>query len=73
MPQTFMRPFIVVVESPRLGHLANLDQGLKQVGVQELVTERTIEAFSKSVLLRLALLDINYLDAMLLAPVGKGT
>jgi len=68
-----MRSFVVVVQSPQTSHLVHLAQGLEQIGVQELVTERAVEAFSKSVLLWLAYLYVDHLDAMLLAPVGKGT
>ena len=68
-----MRPFIFEIESPQPDYLANLAQRLEQMDVQELVTERTVEAFSKSVLLRFALVDINHFDAILLASVGKRT
>ena len=39
MPQTFMRSFVVVVQSPQPSHLANLAQGLKQISIQELIAE----------------------------------
>jgi len=71
MPQTFMRSFVVVVQSPQPSHLAHLAQGLEQIGVQELITERAVEAFCKSVLLWLAFLYVDHLDTVLLAPVSK--
>ena len=49
MPQTFMRSFVVVVERQQPSHLAHLAPRLEQIGVQELVAERSAEAFRKSV------------------------
>ena len=72
MSQTFMGSFIVVVESPQPSHLTYLAQGLKQIGIQELIPERAIETLRKSVLLWLAFLYVDHLDTMLLAPVSKG-
>ena len=61
-----MWSFVVVVESPQPSHLAHLAQRLEQIGVQKLVPERAIEALGKSVLLWLALLDVDELDTLLL-------
>jgi len=66
-----MRSFVVVVQSPQPSHLAHLAQGLEQIGVQELITERAVEAFCKSVLLKLAFLYVDHLDTVLLAPASK--
>ena len=73
MPQTFLRSFVVVVESPQPSHLAHLAQGLEQIGVQELIAELAVEALGKSVLLRLSFLYVDHLDAMLFAPTSEGT
>ena len=72
MPQTFMRSFVVVVESPQPSHLTHLAQRFEQIGIQELVSERAIEALGEAILLRFALLDANDLDTVLFAPVSEG-
>ena len=59
-----MGSFIVVVESPQPSHLTYLAQGLKQIGIQELIPERAIETLRKSVLLWLAFLYVDHLDAI---------
>ena len=56
MPQTFMRSLVVLVESTKPSNLVHLTQGLEQIGVQELIAERAVEALCKSVTLRLAFL-----------------
>ena len=72
MTQTLMGSLVVVIESPQPSHLAHLAQRLEQIGVQELVSERAIEALSKSVLLWLSLLDVDEPDTVLFAPVSEG-
>ena len=57
-----MGSFLVVLEQPPLGGLANVFQPHEQVLIQQLVAQRSIEPLAVGALVRLARLDV--LDAM---------
>lgn len=62
---------LVVVDEPRVSELLRLVRGVKEVGVQDFLAIRAVEAFHEGVLHRLARLDVLQPDAALGAPFGE--
>lgn len=54
-----MIPLYYLVQAPLPGHVSNLIQIGKQVGIEKLSAEGAVEAFGKAVLLALARLDVR--------------
>ena len=48
-----MGPVLVVGDEPRVAELLRLLRGVKEIGVQDILTIRPIEAFNEGVLYRL--------------------
>jgi hypothetical protein len=66
-----MGPLMVVAVAPVLGHAAHLVQAGEDVAVQHLGAEGAIEALNVGILGRLAGLDVQQLDAVLLSPLPQ--
>ena len=66
-----MRPVFVVVGQPGVGSVLHLADGVEQPGVEHLLAEAAVEAFDEGVLVRLAGLDEQKLDPVLLGPVDE--
>ena len=66
-----MGSFFVIIQSPNPGHFSYLADALKQIRIEELSTERAVEAFNEAVLLWFAWLDINQFDIVCVAPIRQ--
>jgi len=66
-----MGPALVVVDEPGIRQLLRLLRRVKEIGVQDLLAKRTVEAFDERVLHWLSRLDVLQPDATLSAPLGE--
>ena len=66
-----MRPDLVVGPHPSIGELTDLVKRREKMDIEDFVAIGTIEALDESVLIGLAGLDVEKLDAVLLAPVDE--
>src|SRR5215467_8028320 len=66
-----MGPLGVVDRQPGLGDRADLVEGLEEMRVEDLLTERPVEALDEGILIGLAGLDVAEPDALGRAPLDK--
>ncbi len=66
-----MGAFFVIDRDPFVGDLANLIEVCKQIGIQDLMSIRSVEPLDKSILAWFAESDVTQLNALVFAPLNQ--